>query len=104
MKEQDVGTSLSKALETISRECVECGLCTKECRFLREYGNPKRIAEGFDIFKVKHQVMAYACNLCHLCTAVCPKGQTSDLLPPNSGKNIILRFQPGSRARTLTSE
>ncbi len=74
MREQNAGTALSKALETISRECVECGLCTKECRFLQEYGNPKQIAAEFDLFKAKHQAMAFACNLCRLCTAVCPKG------------------------------
>ena len=74
MWEQDVETPLSKILETISRECAECGLCKKECRFLQEYGRPKQIANGFDLFNKEHQAMAYACSLCHLCTAVCPKG------------------------------
>ena len=74
MRDQEVGTTLSKIYKTISEECVECGLCAKECSFLREYGSPKRIAEAFDFSGKKYQDMAYACNLCNLCTAICPKG------------------------------
>ncbi|MCG6877591.1 MAG: (Fe-S)-binding protein [Deltaproteobacteria bacterium] len=66
--------TLSDALRQVQTECVECGLCQIECRFLQEYGSPKQIADGFDLLKEAHRTMAYACSLCHLCTAVCPKG------------------------------
>ena len=66
--------TLSEVLKVNAAECVECGLCRKECKFLQKYGSPKQIARGFDLLKEPHRAMAYACSLCGLCTAVCPKG------------------------------
>ena len=66
--------TLTNMRQKVQNECVECGLCQKECRFLREYGSPKQIADGFDLLNEAHRATAYACSLCHLCTAVCPKG------------------------------
>jgi Fe-S oxidoreductase len=65
---------LSQALAVISEKCVACGLCAKSCQFLRKYGTPKQIAENFDLFDKTQRNMVYGCNLCRLCTAVCPKG------------------------------
>ncbi len=33
-------------LDAVSKKCIECGLCQKECLFLRKYGNPKAIADA----------------------------------------------------------
>jgi len=73
-----LGTVINKPLlhmlELFSTECVACGLCEKACQFLRRYGNPKQIADGFDLSDPARQDMAFGCNLCQLCTAVCPRG------------------------------
>ena len=61
--------TLTDVLQKVQKECVECGLCLKDCMFLQEYGSPKQIAEGFDLLNDAHRTMAYACSLCHLCTA-----------------------------------
>ncbi len=66
--------TLSEVLKVNATECVECSLCRKECKFLQEYGSPRQIALEFDILSEPHRAMAYACSLCGLCTAVCPKG------------------------------
>jgi Fe-S oxidoreductase len=62
------------ALETIKRECLECPLCQKECRFLQKYGTPKAIADQFNPAKTKFQILPFECSLCGLCSAVCPVG------------------------------
>lgn len=58
--------------DRISRECIECKLCQKECAFLRKYGKPKALAEAYDPSDKAQQSMAFECNLCGLCKAVCP--------------------------------
>lgn len=52
--------------------CCGCGLCVRECAFLQQHGDPRRIVAqrqpgdpGADPF---------ACDLCGLCAAVCPLG------------------------------
>lgn len=73
--ETSLETPLSHLIERISRECIECGLCEKTCKFLRENGTPRQIAERFDPHaEIAVKTTAYACNLCRLCTAVCPRG------------------------------
>ncbi len=66
--------ALTRVRQRIKKDCVKCGLCGKECRFLEKYGSPRQIADLFDLLKGAHRAMAYACSLCRLCTAVCPKG------------------------------
>ncbi|MBA4417816.1 MAG: hypothetical protein C0392_07890 [Syntrophus sp. (in: bacteria)] len=65
---------IKEKLQTVSGACIECGLCRKECAFLRKYGNPKEIAEGYDPNKKEDQEMPFECSLCGLCSAVCPEG------------------------------
>ena len=62
------------SLETISEKCIQCELCRKECKFLRQYGDPKAIATSFDPTSQKHRATAFECSLCGLCAAVCPAG------------------------------
>lgn len=51
-------------------KCTACGLCQKECAFLKKYGKPKEIAESYE--PDRDFAMAFECSLCNLCTAVCP--------------------------------
>ena len=61
-------------LETISEKCIQCKLCRKECKFLRQSGDPKSIADSFDPTSQKHRATAFECSLCGLCAEVCPAG------------------------------
>ncbi|MFH2043604.1 MAG: (Fe-S)-binding protein [Pseudomonadota bacterium] len=65
-------STLHEVLQTISQKCTNCTLCQKECAFLRQYGKPKEIADIFDIADKTLTNMAFECNLCGLCAAVCP--------------------------------
>jgi len=57
--------------KAIAEGCIECGLCQKDCLFLRKYGSPKQIAElGRQSTGLLRE--SYECSLCALCTAVCP--------------------------------
>ncbi|MCI5121781.1 MAG: hypothetical protein D3908_11435, partial [Candidatus Electrothrix sp. AUS4] len=55
-----------------SENCIECGLCVRQCSFLQEYGTPKAIASSWRPDSKAGQQLPFACNLCGLCTAVCP--------------------------------
>jgi len=70
---KDAVPSLQSYLREIRERCTECGACTKACAFLAHYGTPKAIASGFDFSLPRHQVIAYECSLCSLCSAVCPE-------------------------------
>ncbi|MHC1729951.1 MAG: 4Fe-4S dicluster domain-containing protein [Syntrophobacteraceae bacterium] len=63
---------------TIRRQCIECKLCVKECAFLQKHGDPKSIAEAFDPARAACSALPFECNMCALCSAVCPV----DLQPP----------------------
>ncbi|XCN74506.1 MAG: (Fe-S)-binding protein [Candidatus Electrothrix aestuarii] len=58
--------------ERHAENCIECGLCVRECSFLQEYGTPKAIASSWQPDSKAGQQLPFACNLCGLCTAVCP--------------------------------
>ena len=65
--------SLNKKLKIFSEQCNSCKKCQSECEFLKCYGKPKEIAEAFFAGKIDGTV-AFECNLCQLCNAVCPVG------------------------------
>ena len=50
----------------ISKDCIHCGLCTKNCDFLKEY---KLDLAGFE----ERSDLAYNCFMCGKCKIVCPK-------------------------------
>jgi len=54
----------------MAEKCTACGLCQKECAFLKKYGKPREIAESYE--PDRDFAMAFECSLCNLCTAVCP--------------------------------
>jgi len=65
-------SALGTELQLISEKCINCKLCQKECKFLRQYGKPKEIADSYDPNSRATQSMAFECCLCQLCLAVCP--------------------------------
>ncbi len=62
----------TKQLRLHAENCLECGLCVKECSFLQQYGSPKVIAASWQPDSPSGQQLPFFCNLCGLCTAVCP--------------------------------
>lgn len=64
-----ISQALAAQLALVSEECTACGLCRKECEFLKKYGKPKEIA---DVHTAGNDTIAFECSLCNLCTAVCP--------------------------------
>ncbi|MBV5306016.1 MAG: VTT domain-containing protein [Desulfobulbaceae bacterium] len=66
----DIAPSLAGQLVEMVEKCTGCGLCQKECAFLKKYGTPKDIAKSYD--PDKDSALAFECSLCNLCTAVCP--------------------------------
>jgi len=64
--------ALAQALGLVSRTCINCKLCGKECAFLRKYGKPKEIADSYDPANLAHRIMPFECSLCRLCESVCP--------------------------------
>jgi len=73
MHPRSVGSKLAAELKTISEKCTNCQLCIEDCGFLKTYGTPKEIADAFDFFDKKSQILSFECSLCQLCAAVCPE-------------------------------
>jgi len=57
----------------IAQECIQCGACMEECRFLQTNGLPGQIAEKVLKGKQESLSLAFSCSLCRLCTHQCPK-------------------------------
>lgn len=56
----------------IDDRCTRCGICLKECLFLRKYGTPGELARN-DLDGVEMDpLLPFYCSLCGLCEAVCP--------------------------------
>ena len=68
--EPDNTSPLAEHLAWMVEKCTACGLCRKECAFLKKYGKPQEIAQSYD--PDRDSAMAFECSLCNLCTAVCP--------------------------------
>lgn len=56
----------------ISEDCIKCGLCQKDCAFLKKYGLPKDICDNL-LLNNDDLNFSFECSLCGLCNAVCPK-------------------------------
>ncbi|WP_099320644.1 (Fe-S)-binding protein [Anaerococcus sp. Marseille-P3625] len=53
-------------LKNVEDNCIECGLCTKNCTFLEKYSiNLKDF--------IKREDLAFSCFECNKCQSVCPK-------------------------------
>ncbi len=64
-------TSFIDQASSVSKNCVDCSICVKQCRFLSEHGSPRSLAEH--ILEKQDKDISFKCSLCRLCTAVCPK-------------------------------
>ena len=64
--------AVDASLRAISEQCIDCGICVKQCAFLKKYGSPKKIAANWQPENEQALAMPFACSLCSLCTAVCP--------------------------------
>jgi Fe-S oxidoreductase len=71
---------LRELLAEVSAGCSDCGVCVKECAFLQRHGSPQTIARAYDPADALRAELAYECNLCALCTSVCPTGVTPQSL------------------------
>jgi uncharacterized membrane protein YdjX (TVP38/TMEM64 family)/Fe-S oxidoreductase len=68
-----ISETMQGELRAVSKDCVNCELCQKECVFLRKHGKPKEIAERYDpVGRKEDLALPFECSLCALCTAVCP--------------------------------
>lgn len=67
-----VNQGLPMDTNAVLEQCVECGLCRKDCTFLQQSGSPKLLA-ALDPSLKDHQATAFECSLCGLCAEVCPK-------------------------------
>ncbi len=63
---------LGQHRDDISKNCIECGLCSKDCLFLQKNDTPKNIADNYDPANGKYLSLPFDCSLCQLCAAVCP--------------------------------
>jgi Fe-S oxidoreductase len=67
-------TDANTNTESLIKGCKACGICQNECAFLTKYGNPGSIAKDCQTNPVEYLKASFECNLCGLCTSVCPKG------------------------------
>ena len=66
--------ALVEQLGLISSDCTQCQTCVSECGFLKNHGDPKRIANNYNSNEKYFFEIPFKCSLCDLCTAVCPQG------------------------------
>ena len=56
--------------KTIDEQCIDCGVCSTHCRYLQQFGSPKQQIQTWK--ETTEQGTSFLCNLCGLCSAVCP--------------------------------
>lgn len=66
--------ALTALLNDETDRCTGCGICVKECGFLKLYGTPRDIAKAYDPEDPRKRAVGFECSLCSLCSAVCPEG------------------------------
>ena len=60
-------------METLTKDCIHCGKCTRKCSFLQKY--------SLDLQELaRHPELAYHCFLCGACSRV-PVSYTHLTLP-----------------------
>jgi Fe-S oxidoreductase len=58
--------------ERMRDQCVQCGLCRKECAFLQRHGTPGELAHSILSMGNIPKGISFECSLCGLCNTVCP--------------------------------
>ncbi len=71
---EELRPSLRKLTDEVRKECTACDICLRDCAFLRKYGNPGRIANAYNPSDKVSLALPFECNLCGLCSSVCPEG------------------------------
>lgn len=67
-------STLVDQLLLVSTQCSQCQICVTECQFLKNYGDPKTIADNYTPKENFFLGLPFECSLCGLCTAACPDG------------------------------
>ncbi|MFT5871896.1 MAG: Fe-S oxidoreductase [Clostridium sp.] len=74
MKSIKLSKGILERVDTMSRECIDCKKCMNNCIMLGNYcTSPK---DFFGSIRMSGEIdieIPYSCNLCNLCTEVCPK-------------------------------
>ncbi len=60
-------------IESVADDCFKCNICVKECAFLQDSGTPGELCDMFLSGHDQDRELFYRCNLCGLCSSVCPK-------------------------------
>ena len=70
-KEKDENSILFLTSQ-VAEGCIECGKCSRDCRYLQQFGLPSEQARsvGENRFDLRQ---AFQCSLCGLCTEICPQ-------------------------------
>ncbi len=71
---ETIALDLRRQLDDHQHNCSRCGVCVAECHFLSRYGDPLQQASDYDPDSPELLTRAFECNLCSLCTQVCPDG------------------------------
>jgi Fe-S oxidoreductase len=69
-------TSGISPIKVVAKDCINCGICLKECAFLQEYGSPQiQASRWLESAKnnLQSETYPFECSLCGLCHGVCPK-------------------------------
>lgn len=66
-------SGIPTVIEAASK-CNRCGLCRKDCAFLKRYGLPGDLAAEYLKDPSTIREIAFSCSLCRLCEVMCPIG------------------------------
>ena len=97
----DCRPALATSLAMVATQCTRCQRCVFDCAFLKQYGDPKTIADSFNPANPAFLQIPYECSLCSHCTAVCPHGVDPKALFLEIRREAIDREEgdlPGHRA------
>jgi len=72
MSSTPLACPIPPALEVLTRDCIDCGLCARDCAFLQRHGGARQLAEKASAGTLPPEV-PWQCSLCGLCTRLCPK-------------------------------
>jgi uncharacterized membrane protein YdjX (TVP38/TMEM64 family)/Fe-S oxidoreductase len=72
--------ALRELREATASGCTGCGICVRECAFLKRHGTPGSIAASCDPADRKSLSRSFECSLCGLCSVVCPERLDLDAL------------------------
>lgn len=62
------------SVKQLMEACIDCKLCVKECELFKEFsGSPKTLMTDIHNNKSVDTLIPYSCNMCGICSRVCPK-------------------------------